>query len=71
MPIDDRPRPTTVARVFWVIAAIFAVFGGLTAFGGMAAANGAPQEAAAAAMGCALAVVPYVFARAIDELTKR
>jgi ABC-type transport system involved in cytochrome bd biosynthesis fused ATPase/permease subunit len=32
----------------------------------MAGATTAPQEAAGYAMACALAVVPYVFARAID-----
>lgn len=32
----------------------------------IARAESAPQEAAGFAMACALAVVPYVFARAID-----
>lgn len=32
----------------------------------LGSSNSAPQEAAGYAMACALAVVPYVFARAID-----
>lgn len=36
----------------------------------MGGATTAPQEAAGYAMACALAVVPYVFARAIDLASK-
>lgn len=35
---------------------------------GIFAANGAPQEAAAAAMGIACAVIPYCIARAVSEM---
>jgi hypothetical protein len=36
----------------------------------MGGATTAPQEAAGYAMACALAVVPYVFARAVDLASK-
>jgi hypothetical protein len=34
----------------------------------IASASGAPQQAAGAAMACLIAIVPYVFARSIQEL---
>ena len=46
-------------RVFEVLTWIGAALGGLMLFGGLSAANGAPQEAAAAAMAVALVVIPY------------
>jgi hypothetical protein len=60
-----------MARVSWMLALIGSLLGGLTFLGGTVAANGAPQEAAAAGMGLAFAVIPYVFARAIGELAGR
>jgi hypothetical protein len=64
------PRASGVAKFFWVVALIGAIIGGLIGIGGVAMAQGAPQEAAAAAIGCLTVIVPYVFARAIDELTR-
>jgi hypothetical protein len=55
---------------FWVIAIVGAVFGGLQLFSSMMSATGAPQQAAGAAMGAAMAIIPYVIARAVDELTR-
>jgi hypothetical protein len=59
-----------VAKFFWVISLIAALLGAGVGFLGFAAANGAPQEAAAAAAGCLVVIAPYVFARAIDELLR-
>lgn len=56
-------------KVLWIITAIGSVLGGLVAVAGSFAANGAPQEAAAAAMGVSLAVIPYCLARAYSELS--
>ncbi|MEZ5691160.1 MAG: hypothetical protein R3D71_05810 [Rickettsiales bacterium] len=42
------------------LALIFAVLGGIIATLGTLSANGAPQEAAAAAMGIACAAIPYI-----------
>jgi len=57
-------------KFFWIITAISSVLGALTAIGGVSAANGAPQEAAAAAMGVAFAVIPYCLAKAVSEYGK-
>ena len=38
--------------------------------GGVASAQGAPQEAAAAAIAVDLAVIPYCLARAVSEMGK-
>jgi hypothetical protein len=65
-----RPRPTGVAKMFWVISLLSACLGGGVGILGSIAANGAPQEAAAAAIGCLIVIAPYTFARAVDELTR-
>ena len=52
----------------WLFPIIGAVFGGLTILFTMVGASTAPQEAAGYAMACALAIVPYVFARAMHML---
>ncbi len=52
----------------WIATIIMSLVGAVVGFGGMAAANGAPQEAAAAGMGLACAVIPYCIARALTEL---
>jgi hypothetical protein len=57
-------------KFLWILTAIGSVLGSLVALIGVAAANGAPQEAAAAAMGIAFAVIPYCLARAASEMGK-
>ncbi len=57
-------------KFLWITTAIFSVLGGLTVIVGISAANGAPQEAAAAAMGIAFAVIPYCLAKAVSEYGK-
>jgi len=54
---------------FWVITILCSLVGALVAFIGVSAANGAPQEAASAAMGMAFAVIPYCLARAVSEIS--
>jgi hypothetical protein len=54
--------------LLWILVALAALAGGAIVFVGVSAARGAPQEAAAAAIGIALAVIPYVFARAIGGI---
>jgi hypothetical protein len=63
-------KKSGVAGFFWIVAQLSAVLGGLVGIGGSFLANGAPQEAAAAAMGCIIVIAPYVFARAVSELTR-
>lgn len=53
---------------FWWSFTIFGSYVGMfIAFVGVIGANGAPQQAAAAAVGIACAVIPYCMARAKSE----
>ena len=54
-----------------IVALLGAVAGGFTLFATVGAAKGAPQEAAGAAMAVALAIIPYVFARAVQIVVDR
>jgi magnesium-transporting ATPase (P-type) len=57
-------------KILWVLTIIGSVIGGLIVLGGVLGASGAPQEAAAAAIGVACAVIPYCLARAVSEIGK-
>ena len=59
-----------LAKLVWVGALIGAIIGASIGVGGVAVANGAPQEASAAAIGCLVVIASYAFARAVDELTR-
>jgi hypothetical protein len=67
---ETRARSRTVAKIFWVVSILCTMVGVVIGIGGVAAASGAPQEAAAAAIGCLIVVAPYVFARGVDELIR-
>lgn len=54
-------------KIFWLLAAIGSIIGGFDFFVGLSMATGATQQAAGAAIALCWAVLPYVFARAIDE----
>lgn len=54
----------------WIITVIGGLIGGFILITGLMSANGAPQEAAAAAAGVAFVVIPYCIARASDEISK-
>jgi hypothetical protein len=58
------------ARFFWVVSMAASVVAVVFGVGGVASANGAPQEAAVAAIACLIAIAPYCMARAVDELTR-
>lgn len=58
-------------RIFWILTILGTLLGGAIALMGIMNAQGAPQEAAAAAVGVACAVIPYCLARAVSELTKK
>jgi hypothetical protein len=53
-----------------VLTILGSCIGALILIVGFLGANGAPQEAAAGAVGAAFAVVPYCFARALSELSR-
>jgi hypothetical protein len=57
-------------KFFWVIALLASLIGGFIGIVGSLLARSAPQEAAAAAIGCIIVIAPYAFARAMDELTR-
>ncbi|MDR2196266.1 MAG: hypothetical protein LBE50_06775 [Gallionellaceae bacterium] len=57
-----------IKKILWIITVVGSVLGGLMALIGIFASKSAPQEAAAAAMGLALAVIPYCLARAVSEM---
>lgn len=57
-----------MTRFLWVLTAIGSVLGALVALIGIMGAKGAPQEAAAAAIGIAFAVIPYCLARAASAM---
>ena len=52
-------------RVVYIMPLLGSLAGTLTLLGTWLTATTAPQEAAGFAMACALAIVPYVFARSI------
>ena len=57
-------------KFLWILVVIGSIIGALAAFIGVLFAKGAPQEAAAAAIGIALSVIPYCLARAVSEMGK-
>ena len=58
----------TIVVTLNVITIGSTLMGAAIAVFGMLAANGAPQEAAAAAIGCFFAVAPYCVARAVENI---
>ena len=67
---DDAPRPRLpiIERVLWALTAIGAMLGILQMVMTSSTAESAPQQAAGFAMAIAYAVIPYVLARAAQEL---
>ena len=55
-------------RFCYIVTAICTSIAALVLVVGTAGANGAPQEAAAAAMAIGLAVIPYVFSRCVEKI---
>src|SRR5262245_2015770 len=53
----------------FVLPMIGALLAGVVLVLTVTGANGAPQEAAGAAIAIGLAVIPYVFARSVEKLT--
>lgn len=55
-------------KFLWILTILGALLGGVVLVLGVAVAQGAPGEAAAAAMAVALAVITYCLARAAQEM---
>lgn len=58
------------AAICWVITLILAALAAASTVADLARATSAPQQAAAAAMGIVMVVIPYVFTRAVQELSE-
>ena len=56
--------------ILWIVTITGAVLGGVGLVMGVLMSAGAPQEAAAGAVGVACAAIPYVLARAWDEIRR-
>jgi hypothetical protein len=54
----------------WVVTGLAAFIAGGVLFLTVGSANGAPQEAAGAAIALAICVIPYVFTRACQAFTE-
>ena len=68
--VPVRKDRRLVARIFWGISLLAVPCATFIAFAGIVGANGAPQEAAAAAIACFICIAPYVLARTSDELIR-
>ena len=55
-------------RFFWIVTALSTGLAALITLITMLTSKSAPQEAAGYAWACALAVIPYVFTRALEAL---
>jgi hypothetical protein len=55
-------------RVSWIITLIGSAIGFFVLIITLFGSNGAPQEAAGAAIAVAFSVIPYCFARALSEM---
>ena len=55
-------------KVLWVLTLLAAMAGALLGVAGILEAKGAPQEASAAAIALAIAVIPYCFTRACEKV---
>ena len=69
--LTQRPgaQGEVLSRIVWLLPILGALCGGAVGFFTLLAASGAAQQAAGYAMACALAVVPYVLARGLDEMS--
>ena len=54
--------------LLWIAVCLAAGVATLILISGMAAASGAPQEAVVCALAVAVAVIPYVFTRAVEGI---
>jgi hypothetical protein len=57
-------------KLLWILVLLGSVVGGFILIGGFTSANSAPQEAAAAGLALACAVIPYCLVRSIQELAR-
>ncbi len=58
-------------KLLWTLTVLGSLIGGLFMVVGLFIAQGAPQEAAAAAMGVGFAVIPFCLAYASSKLSEK
>lgn len=63
--------PSIIAKLFWFLSFLSAIVGVYFGFIGFETSQGAPQQAAAAALGCLIAIGPYILARSVDGIARR
>ncbi len=56
-------------RLCWIVTLIMTALAAWQFVADLSRANGAPQQAAAAAMALALSIIPYVFTRCVEKLS--
>ena len=55
----------------WILCILMTLVAGLILFVTLSQSKGAPQEAAGAAIACAVVIIPYVLARAVEKLSAK
>jgi hypothetical protein len=54
--------------LLWLICIFACLIAGLVLYITVTSSEGAPQEAAGAAVACAIVIIPYIFARAFEKM---
>jgi hypothetical protein len=60
----------SVRKCHWLVSILAILFAAFSGFESLREAQSAPQQAADAAITLMIAVVPYLFARTVDEFVK-
>lgn len=57
--------------ILWIVCILACLLSGVVLFYTIIDSEGAPQQAAGAAISCALVIIPYVLARAFEKLLSK
>ena len=60
----------TFRRFTWLVSMLAILFAGYSGFEGLREAHSVTEQAAAAAITLTIAIVPYLFARSVDEFAR-
>ena len=60
----------TLRKLSWLVSMLAILFAGYSGFEGFRGAHSASEQAAGAMITLAIAVVPYLFARSVDEFSR-
>lgn len=56
--------------VVWIVSIIASILAGFSMYSDLHSATSAPQQGAAAAIACAIAIIPYCIARGMGEVVR-